>query len=45
MCFSNNRQDALPPWKKPKLNTELCPERMHKGISREDYTNMEVANA
>ena len=44
-CFSRNQKSARPPWKRPKRTTNLNPERMSKGITREDFRDMEVAAA
>ena len=45
MCYSVNKHNAQPPWMKPPKTTDVNPERMNRGITREEYRQLENANA
>lgn len=40
-CFTVNKDDARPPWVRPKPTTALNPERMNRGITRKDFEELQ----
>lgn len=44
MCFSQNQYDAPPVGVLPKNKTPINPERMTRGISRDDFKRLQMAD-
>ena len=45
MCFSKNKGSDSKPWEKQKPGTELNPERMTRGITREEFKELKQEDA
>lgn len=45
MCFSKNQGKDCKPWEKQKPGTDLNPERMTRGITREEFKELKQEDA